>query len=107
MRSRAYSKRIQVWQTTDADDGYGGNTVTETLLNTSWASIKTISPSRLTDYGITETTHALDVRLRQRYDLDYEQEGIFLKYKDESYIISSVLPVDLEMVEVRIVAVKL
>jgi SPP1 family predicted phage head-tail adaptor len=105
VRSRKYSKRVGIWQTTAAADGYGGSTVTETLLSKSWARIRTINPERLIDFGITDTTHALRITLRNRKDLDYTQEGIYIKYNDDAYTIQSVMP-DFEKVETAIVATR-
>ena len=82
MRSRKYSKRVEIWQTTGVADGYGGSTVTEALLLKSWARLRTINPERLTALGLTDTTHAIQLGLRHRNDLDYNQEGLFIKYND-------------------------
>ncbi len=106
MRSRKYTKRIEIFTTAAVSDGFGGNTVSEVLLATSWADIRTVRPERLTDLGITDGTHSIEVRLRHRNDLDYEQEGIFFKYRDSSYIFKSVNPINLEDVHVIVIAVK-
>ncbi len=108
MISRKYSKRVQIWESAEADDTYGGNVIDntlDTLLASSWAYIKTIRPEKLIAMGITDYTHAIEVKLRYRYDLDYEQEGIYFKYNDNTYIFNTVLPVDYERAEVTVIAV--
>ena len=109
MISKKYSKRVQIWQTSATSDTYGGNTVNDaldTILGTSWAYVRTIRPEKLTDLGITDGTYAIEVKLRYRYDLDYEQEGIYFKYASNNYIFNTVLPIDFENAEVTVIAIK-
>ena len=107
MKERRYNKRVEIWETAAVSNGFGGSTVTESKLGTSWARVKTIRPERLTDFGITDGTHAIEVGLRHRNDLDYEQEGIFFKYRSESYTFNTVNPVDYEDVDIIVIAVKI
>ncbi len=110
MISRKYSKRVQIWETALTSDTYGGNEIDDaldTLLATSWAYIRTIRPEKLTAMGITDYKHAIEVKLRYRYDLDYEQEGIYFKYDSNTYIFDTVLTIDYEKAEVTVIAIKL
>ena len=110
MISRKYSKRVQIWKTVASSDGFGGLTIdplNDVDLGGSWAYIKTIRPEKLIALGITDYTYAIEVKLRYRYDLDYEQEGIYFKYDGNTFIFNTVLPVDYERAEVTVIAVKL
>lgn len=51
MLSRQYNKRISIYSTTNAPDGYGGNTVIEVLIGSFWAEIKQNSAFRDTQIG--------------------------------------------------------
>lgn len=106
MKARKYLSRIEVWKDTEVSDGFGGNVTSPVKVTDSWCNIKTLSGTRLIDLGITEHDYALKLELRHRNDLDYEAEDIFLKYKDISYIVQTVVPKDLENYEIQIIAVK-
>ena len=89
-RARKYNKKIQLWQTAPIVNEWGGNTVSETLLTTTWCEIKTPNTTyRSTEFGITDTTDTIVLRLRKRNDLTYNSENQFFKYRGKRYIIES------------------
>ena len=90
MRSRKLSKRIEIWQTSNVSDGFGGNTVDGTLIASSWAEIITLNnTNRSTDIGITSATNTIKVRLRKRNDITYNSINQYLKYRGFKYIIQN------------------
>ena len=90
MRSRKLSKRIEIWQTSNVADGFGGNTIAETLITSSWAEVITLNnTNRSTDIGITSATNTIKVRLRKRNDLTYNSINQYLKYRGYKYIIQN------------------
>lgn len=90
MRSRKLSKRIEIWQTSNVSDGFGGNIVAETLIASSWAEIITLNnTNRSTDIGITSATNTIKVRLRKRNDITYNGINQYLKYRGFKYIIQN------------------
>ena len=90
MRSRKLSKRIEIWETTNVADGFGGSTVSEGLIASSWAEIITLNDiNRSTDIGITSATNTIKVRLRKRNDITYNSINQFLKYRGFRYIIKN------------------
>ena len=95
MRARKYNNRIQVWQTAPIKNEWGGDTVSETLLTTTWCMIKTPDKAyRSTDFGITDTTDTIVLRLRKRNDLTYNSQNQFFKFKGKRYIIETE-PIDI------------
>lgn len=112
MRARKYNKRIEFWQTTAVSDGYGGNTISEELITSSWCNITTVASNqravqKLTDLGISEPLKAIIIMLRHRNDIEYNSLNQFIKYRGDKYVINNA-PVDInfEGVEVEIIAVK-
>ena len=88
MRARKYNKRLEVWQTAPLDDGFGGETASETLLSSTWCKFITLDRlSRSTDFGVTDTTDTLIIQLRKRNDLTYTSKNQFFKYRGLKYII--------------------
>ena len=62
MRSRKLSKRVEIWQTSNVSDGFGGNTIAETLITSSWAEVITLNnTNRSTDIGITSALYKINL----------------------------------------------
>ena len=111
MISRKYTKRVEIWQTVNVPDGYGGNTVTEELISKSWANIKSGSTSFsrsqvLANLGIVDQALSIMVTLRKRKDLPYNNVNQFIMYEGLKYIIQTVTEKDFENVEVEIIATR-
>lgn len=108
MRSRKLSKRIEIWQTSNVSDGFGGNTVLETFITKSWAEIITLNDTnRSTDIGITSATNTIKIRLRKRNDIRYNSINQFIKYRGAKYIIKNQpFNVDFRDDTIEIIAVK-
>lgn len=112
MRARKYNKRVAFYQTTTVADGYGGFTVTDSLIATSWCEIKTVSNNsrysqRMTDLGITDPTSAIIIQLRHRNDIEYSAINQYVLYKGIKYIIQNApTNIDFENVDVEIIAIR-
>jgi len=94
VRSRKLTKRIEIWQTTPAKDGFGGNTVTDVLVSKSWADVSTFQAGKyrggnLSDFGIIEAYRAVLFKVRKRNDLTYDLKSMYIKYRDVKYTIAS------------------
>ena len=110
MRARKYTKRIAIWETTTAADGYGGSTVTEALLNESWANVTNVhsgNASRFKDLGLIDPTNTIIVKMRWRNDLTYSALDQYLLYNGVKYIIQNApANIGFNGTEVEIIAVK-
>ena len=107
MRSRKYTKIVEFWQVTDTPDGYGGDLVSEEKIAKSWCNVKTPkNTQRLTDIGITDVKDAIVIQLRHRNDISYNSINQFIKYNGVKYIIRSVINVDLNDVDIEIIATR-
>ena len=108
MKARKYTKRIQFYQTTNVADTYGGFTVSEALVATSWCNIKTVSNGqRLTDLGISDPSNSIILQLRQRNDIDYSALDMYVKYRGVKYIIQNApTNTDFNDTEIEIVATR-
>ena len=113
MISRKYDKRIEIWQYTKIDDGFGGDIPgPDELVRKSWCQIKSVSNNsrysqRMVELGVTDPSLAIIVRLRQRNDTDYNAINQYLKYRDEKYIIQNApTNINYEDVDIEIIAIK-
>ena len=92
MRARKITKRIEIWQTVEIADGFGGNKKYNQQITTTWAEVKTLNNKfnvRLTDFGISETQMAISVKVRLRSDFTYNSINQFIVYRGESYTINT------------------
>jgi len=108
LKARDYTRRIDFYQTAAVADGYGGNTVSETLVATSWANIRTPKDSqRLMDLGVTDPTNTIIITLRHRNDIDFNAVNQFIKYRSVKYVITNA-PINLGFgdVEIEIIATR-
>jgi hypothetical protein len=108
MIARKYDRIIEVWQTANVDDGFGGIKTSEALLGKSWCHIRSGSgsSSRLTDLGVTDIANTIIVNLRHRNDLKYSAVDMFFVYKGEKYIINTIVEKDLSAIEIEITATR-
>jgi head-tail adaptor len=101
---RKYINKVEVWQKSSVSDGFGGNTQSESKLSDSWAKIKTVPTDKITSYGLDTENKTVIINLRHRGDLDYNQEGIFFKYKGLTFIPLRIEQKDMQEEEFEIIA---
>ena len=89
MRARGLNKRIEVWQTVPVSDTFGGKTVSDNIITTTWAKLETIDSNEVTTLGLDYTKSSLLVTTRKRKDFDYNSKTIYIKYKGNKYTITS------------------
>ena len=112
MIARKYTKRIELWQTSIIADGYGGNTVSTTLISKSWANVKTASnnsryASRMVELGVTDPINAIIIQLRQRNDITYNAINQFIMYQGVKYIIQNApTNIDFNGTDIEIIATR-
>lgn len=80
-----FKDRVGVWQKTAVSDNYGGNTVSETQLGSSWAKVRSVPREKYSDYGLNVESQAIELFLRSRNDIDYFGQDIFFKYNGKSW----------------------
>jgi head-tail adaptor len=93
MRSRAFNKRIDIYQTTAISNGFGGYTNTNQLISSTWAKIDTFKSGNKnntdTDFGTLSTDSGIIITLRKRNDLTYNSASMYVLYRGNKYIIST------------------
>jgi hypothetical protein len=96
MLSREYNKRIEFYQVTaGAKTEFGGVTLTDDLLFSGWSKIENANNGfKYTEIGLNQFEGLFKFSLRYRLDFDYNAKDIYILYKNEKYIIKSVVLVD-------------
>ena len=101
---RKYLNKVEVWLNVSISDNFGGSTLSQTQLGTSWCNISTINRDKLVSYGLDIAQEAITIKTRYRADLDYFQNGLFFKYKGKDWIINSIEDKNLDNEQVQITA---
>ena len=111
MRSRAYNKRFDLYESTSVADTFGGFTNTTALLSSSWAKIETFNlgsrDSNSTDFGLLDVNNALKITTRKRNDITYNSTTQYIMYRGVKYnITTSPTNVNFEDNMIQFIAVK-
>lgn len=108
MRSRAYNKRFDLYDTTPVSDGFGGFTNAVALIGSSWANIETLSSIKNSnDYGLLDANNSIVITTRKRNDITYNSESQYIMYRGEKYMIStSPVNTNFEDNEIKFIATK-
>jgi len=107
MNARGFNKRIKIYQTRVVDDTYGGSTVTDNIITTTWAKLTTLEGTKISDLGLDYTKGSMLVTVRKRADFNYNSKTIYITYNDDKYTIAS-FPTDKDFVHgtITFIAVK-
>lgn len=93
MDSRAFNKRIEIWETiVDSIDEFGNAIFSEVLIGNSWAKIATFNVGKnnnVNDFGLDDVRDSLTLTVRKRNDITYNSQTQFVKYRGEKYLITT------------------
>jgi len=89
LTSRRFNKRIEVYENAAVSDNFGGSTVSETLVATVWADLKTMDKGAVTDIGYTDALLGVNCLVRKPDTFDYKTENMFIRYGGNDYTIVS------------------
>ena len=101
MKPRQYNKYIEIWNTVEEDDTYGGFIVTDVKLFSLWANIESKRSIVKTDNGDIQNLSGLVFNIRNRANFEINIKTNFLKYNGLNYTIDSVSNIDLDNIEIQ------
>lgn len=108
--ARNFNKVIEFWQTTNTSDGFGGNTVSDVLITSSFANVMTLgnkSGYNSDNLGVIDKSNAIVIQLRKRNDITYNALNQFIKYRGVKYIVKNEpTNIDFNDSYIQIIAVK-
>lgn len=109
MNSRAFTKRIKIYQTTEVDDGFGGITNGEDILVLdTWAKIENVkSLPQFQGLGLDFTSENINITIRKRNDKPIDSTTMYVMYRDSKYsIVNEPINVNYDNVYVMFTATK-
>ena len=87
--AREFNKRIEIWQTVATDDGFGGQTIGDNIITTTWAKLETVGSTSTVALGLDFTQSNILVSVRKRKDLEYSSKTLYIKYRGAKYTINT------------------
>lgn len=107
MIAREYDKRIQIYEVQSIPNDFGGHTLTDVLVASSWAKLSTTGlGNKATNMGITTFENPLLFYVRYRKDITYQGRTLFVMYRGDKYIVQAVRDVNERQREVEIFCTK-
>lgn len=101
MRARRYTDKIDVWESKQVADGFGGTITEEVLLFDKWAQVRTQGAGRkFQDFGLNEFQNPVIFRVRKGNDVI--KEKMFIVYQGNKFIVKGIENVNLDNREINI-----
>ena len=90
MLSRQYSRKVEVFNTIPASDGYGGNTVTDNSLGSFWAEVKQLSSFKDHTTGISDLKTTYSFKVRANPSITPLTSDLSIVYKGQKYVVNDI-----------------
>lgn len=101
MRARRYTTKIEIWRSTQVDDGYGGTTPLDVLISSNWANKTTQGAGyKFQQYGLNDFKNPVIFRIRKGNVS--VTEDMFVRYSNNDFIIKGIENVDLNNRELNL-----
>ena len=101
MRARRYTDKIEVWQSIEIEDGYGGYTNQEVKQFDKWAGKQTQGAgSKFQLYGLNDFKNPVIFRIRKGNNVI--NEDMFIKFNGSKFIIKGIENVNLDNREINL-----
>ena len=104
MIARKYNKYIEIYQTTNVSDGFGGSTVTDELLYSVWANIDAKRANIVNEQGINSNITEIVFTIRYIPGNIINEKEYFIIYNGLVYNIDSILNIGLNNINIEIKA---
>jgi len=104
MIARKYNIPISIYQSVEVSDNYGGSTVEDSLIYSVWANVKTKRSSILQENGQRDNIAQIIFTIRNRQDVNFSVKNNFIQYNGLTYNIDSILNLDLDNIDIEILA---
>lgn len=104
MISRQYTRKIEIFKTTDTPDGYGGNIATTVSLGSFWSEVKQNSAFRDNSIGKSDIKNNWSFNIRANPVLIPDIDNLSIIYNGNKYVVNDIRYNDELRREVNIIA---
>ena len=88
MISRQYTRKIAIYKTTGAPDGFGGNTVSDVLIGSYWAEVKQNSAFKDNSIGNSQIKNNFTFKIRTNANLENDIDNLSIIYNGKKYVVN-------------------
>lgn len=100
MISRSYTTKIEIWQTVETSDGFGGYISTDTMQKKVWAGVRTSGAGfKFQQFGLNDFKNPVIFSIRGKNNIDFT-EKTFVIYKGHRYEVKGFEDKDIENIEI-------
>ena len=104
MIARSYDKRVSIYTEQEVPDGFGGFTTEKVFVRKVWAKVSTKSAGyKFQQFGLNEFKNPVIFSIRAKINLNIDEKN-FIRYKGKDLIIKGIEEVNLEGIEINIMA---
>ncbi|MCT4288185.1 phage head closure protein [Elizabethkingia anophelis] len=101
MLARTYTSKIEIWESQQVDDGFGGTTPQDVLIKKAWASKQTKGMGyKFQDLGLNDFKNPVVFHIRK--GTTEVTEKMFVKIGSKKFIIRAIENVNLDNREINI-----
>jgi tRNA A37 threonylcarbamoyladenosine dehydratase len=100
MLARAYDKRVEIWGSTDTEDGFGGFVLSDSLIIKRWANIETKNSNRDIGNGKIENFYTTIFKFRGINNFMLSEKFNYIKYKDIKFVIDKIENINLVDIDI-------
>jgi SPP1 family predicted phage head-tail adaptor len=104
MLSRQYTRKIQIFKTTNVSDGYGGNTVEDILIGAYWAEVSQNSAFKDNSLGKADIKKNYSFKIRANDNITPDIDNLSVIYKGSKYVVNDIRYNDELFREINIIA---
>lgn len=104
MIARQYSRKVNIYKTTNVPDGFGGNTVTDVLIGSFWAEVKQNSSFKDNAIGKADIKSSYSFKIRANSVLNPDIYNLKIEYRNTFYVVNDIRYDDELFREINIIA---
>ena len=90
MISRQYTRKIAIYKTINAEDGFGGNTVSDVLIGSYWAEVKQNSAFKDNSIGRADIKNNYSFKIRANSTLTPDINNLSIIFKGSKYVVNDI-----------------
>jgi SPP1 family predicted phage head-tail adaptor len=89
MISRNYTRLVAFYRTSNIDDGFGGNTVSDVLIGSYWAEVKQLSSFNDTAQGKDVIKNNYSFNIRVNSFIEPYLNNLSIVYNGQKYVVNN------------------
>lgn len=90
MIARELSRKIQIYKTSNVEDGFGGYTIEDVLIGSFWANVRQLSSFRDNANGGSYIKDNYSFKIRNNSTINVDLDNLIIVYRGAKYVVNDV-----------------